>query len=162
MPPHQKGDAAADRLPDGYASSLQAIGRVNALLVTRCLELEARTVNLVSAEIAGWWREMTKPLEMAMPLKPLNSTQPLRPLPERYAGPFGDPHSALEMQEISRQWLELASIMQSALVQAFLGSFVHAAATVAGADPIPKSRFAPERRVSGLVIPFPDRRATQG
>lgn len=152
MPPHQNADApaTAPRLADGFASSLQAIGRINALLATRCLELQTRTANLVAAEIAGHWREM---------MKSPNSTKPPNSLPERFAGPFGDPLNALEMQEISRQWLELASIAQSAFAQAFVGSFSHAAADVARAAPIPQSRFAPERRASAVVVPFPDRRA---
>lgn len=155
MPPHQKADAPANdqRFPDGFASSLQAIGRGNVLLARCCLELQMRTVNLVSAEIAGYWREMAKHL---------NWTEPLDSLPERYAGPFGDPHNAREMQEIGRQWIELASIAQSAFVHAFIRSFAPAAADAAGADPLPNRRFAPERRASALVIPFPDRRVTKG
>lgn len=161
MPPHQKGEApAADpRFPGGFASSLQAIGRVNALLATHCLELQTRTANLVNAEIAGCWREMSKHLEMA---NYLNSPRQPDSLPERYAGPFVDPRNALELQEIGRRWLELASIAQSAFAQAFVGSFARAAADAAAAEPIPNRRFAPERRVSALVIPFPERRATKG
>lgn len=123
--------------PGGFDPDLQAVSQVNARLAGQFLALEMRASKILLAET------VLRQQQLGMVLS-------------TFARPyFIDPRNAVAMQEISRRWMELVVLTQSAFFRAFFSfpasSHIHGL----------KNRSKLERRVSARIIPFPDRRAVQ-
>lgn len=74
-----------------------------------------------------------------------------------YSWPFVQSGHTLEMQEIGRRSFELALSAQTTFAQAMVGNLVPRGSPPSD-QPVSGRRVQPERRVSGLIINFPERR----
>lgn len=111
-------------------------------------DLEARMVSVVLRETLQRQREFTTLANALFRL---------------YAWPFVHSGHTQEMQDIGRRSFELALSTQTAVFQSLLGSLTSPGSLTlpgepASDKPVSGRRVKPERRVSALVIPFPERR----